>query len=48
MTSLEQLLSSILELIQKASLAGDHGVLAELVQRKQVICAALGAHEHSH
>jgi hypothetical protein len=45
MTSLELALSRILELIEKASEAGNTLAIAALMQRKQVICAALGAPE---
>jgi hypothetical protein len=45
MTSLEQALAGILELIEKARDAGNSLVLATLVQRKDAICAALAAPE---
>ena len=45
MTSLEQALASILELIEKARAAGNTLVLAALMQRKDAICAALAAPE---
>jgi hypothetical protein len=45
MTSLEQALASILELIEKARVAGNTLVLATLMQRKDTICAALAAPE---
>jgi hypothetical protein len=43
MTSLEQALASILELIEKAKFAGNSLALATLTARKQAICAALAA-----
>ena len=45
MTSLEQALASILELIEKAKAAGNSLGLATLMQRKDAICAALAAPE---
>jgi hypothetical protein len=45
MTTLEQALAGILELIEKAKSAGNSLALAALMQRKQVICAALAAPE---
>ena len=45
MTSLEQALASILELIEKARDAGNSLALATLMQRKNAICAALAAPE---
>jgi hypothetical protein len=45
MTSLEQVLASILELIENARVAGNSLVLAALMQRKDAICAALAAPE---
>jgi hypothetical protein len=45
MTSLEQALASILELIEKARAAGNTLVLTALMQRKDTICAALAAPE---
>ena len=45
MTSLEQALASILEMIEKARVAGNTLVLATLMQRKDTICAALAAPE---
>jgi|GEM_PF-5596306 len=45
MTSLEQALARILELIAQARAAGDARTLAALLQRKSVLCAALGAPE---
>jgi hypothetical protein len=45
MTSLEQALASILELIEKARVAGNSLALATLMQRKHAICAALAAPE---
>jgi hypothetical protein len=45
MTTLEQALASILELIEKARVAGNSLALATLVQRKDTICAALAAPE---
>jgi hypothetical protein len=47
MTSLEHKLASILELIEHARTAKDALALAALLQRKDVICAALAAPEHS-
>jgi hypothetical protein len=45
MTSLEQALASILELMEKAKAAGNSLGLATLTQRKNAICAALAAPE---
>ena len=45
MTNLEQALASILELIEKAKIARDSHALRALLQRKDVICAALAAPE---
>jgi len=45
MTSLEQTLASILELIEKAKAAGNSLALATLIARKHAICAALAAPE---
>jgi hypothetical protein len=45
MTSLEQALASILELIEKAKAAGNSLTLAALIARKHAICAALAAPE---
>jgi hypothetical protein len=45
MTSLEQALAGILELIEKAKSAGNTFAVAELLRRKEVICAALCAPE---
>jgi hypothetical protein len=45
MTTLEQALASILELIEKARVAGNSMTLATLMQRKDAICAALAAPE---
>jgi hypothetical protein len=45
MTTLEQALASILELIEKAKAAGNALALAALTQRKESICAALAAPE---
>src|SRR5262249_47873835 len=45
MTTLEQALASILELIEKAKAAGNSLALATLMRRKQAICAALAAPE---
>lgn len=45
MTTLEQALAGILELIDKARVAGNTLVLAALMQRKEAICAALAAPE---
>ena len=45
MTSLEQALASILELIEKAKAAGNSLALATLTARKHAICAALAAPE---
>jgi hypothetical protein len=45
MTSLEQALASILELIEKAKAAGNSLALAALIARKHAICAALAAPE---
>jgi hypothetical protein len=47
MTSLELKLASILELIEHARTAKDALALAALLQRKDAICAALAAPEHS-
>jgi hypothetical protein len=45
MTTLEQALASILEMIEKARVAGNALALTTLVQRKDAICAALAAPE---
>jgi len=45
MTSLEQALASILELIERARIAGNTLALTALLQRKDAICAALAAPE---
>jgi hypothetical protein len=45
MTSLEQALVSILELIEKAKAGGNSLALATLMARKHAICAALAAPE---
>jgi Flp pilus assembly protein TadB len=45
MTSLEQALASILDLIEKAKAAGNSLALATLIARKHAICAALAAPE---
>src|SRR5262249_18967281 len=45
MTSLEQALASILDLIEKAKAAGNTLALATLIARKHAICAALAAPE---
>ena len=45
MTSLEQALASILELIEKAKAAGNSLALATPTARKHAICAALAAPE---
>jgi hypothetical protein len=45
MTTLEQALAGILELIEKARVAGNSLALATLMQRKDAICAALAAPE---
>jgi hypothetical protein len=45
MTSLEQVLASILVLIEKARVAGNSLALATLIERKDAICAALAAPE---
>jgi hypothetical protein len=45
MTTLERALSSILELIEKARVAGNSLALDTLMQRKDAICAALAAPE---
>ncbi|HSR81092.1 MAG TPA: hypothetical protein VLL28_09970 [Hyphomicrobiaceae bacterium] len=45
MTSLEQALVSILELIEKAKAGGNSLALATLIARKHAICAALAAPE---
>ena len=45
MTSLEQALASILEMIEKAEAAGNSLALATLIARKHAICAALAAPE---
>jgi hypothetical protein len=47
MTNLEQALTSILASIEEAKSAGNSLVLAGLLQRKDTICAALAAPEHS-
>ena len=47
MTDLEQRLASILELIEHARAARNALALAALLQRKDAICAALAAPEHS-
>jgi hypothetical protein len=47
MTSLELKLASILELIEHARATKDALALAALLQRKDAICAALAAPEHS-
>jgi hypothetical protein len=47
MPSLEQALARILELIEQAKMAGDARALAELLERKTRICAALCALEQS-
>jgi hypothetical protein len=45
MTNLEQALANILNSIEKAKIAGNSLALAGLMQRKDVICAALAAPE---
>ena len=45
MTNLELALAGILELIEQAKVAGNTLALNTLLQRKQVICAALSAPE---
>jgi hypothetical protein len=45
MTVLEQALASILDLIEKARIAGNMLALEALMQRKDAICAALAAPE---
>jgi hypothetical protein len=45
MTSLEQALASILDLIEKAKAAGNSLTLTALIARKHAICAALAAPE---
>ena len=47
MTNLEQALANILSSIETAKIAGNSLALASLSQRKDVICAALAAPEHS-
>jgi hypothetical protein len=47
MTSLETKLASILALIEHARATKDALALAALLQRKDAICAALAAPEHS-
>ena len=47
MTNLEQALANILELIEKAEIAGNSLALVALLRRKDVICAALAAPEQS-
>lgn len=47
MTNLEQALASILDSIERAKNAGNSLVLAALLQRRDTICAALAAPEHS-
>jgi len=45
MTSLEKALAGILELIEKARIAGNALLVEALMQRKHAICAALAAPE---
>jgi hypothetical protein len=45
MTTLEQALARVLELIEKARAAGNALALSALNERKQAICAALAAPE---
>jgi hypothetical protein len=45
MTSLEQALARLIDLIERARAAGDAGALAALLRKKDVICAALSAPE---
>jgi hypothetical protein len=47
MTCLEHTLASILDSIERARLTRDALTLAALLQRKDSICAALAAPEHS-
>jgi hypothetical protein len=47
MTCLERTLADILESIERARVARDALALAALLQRKDAICAALSAPEHS-
>jgi hypothetical protein len=45
MTALEQALAGILDMIEKAKIAGNNLAVATLLQRKHAICAALAAPE---
>ena len=47
MTSLEQMLARILELIEDTRAAGNAQALPALLQRKETICAALAAPEQA-
>jgi len=47
MTNLELALASILEAMEAAKKAGNFLLLGALLQRKDTICAALAAPEHS-
>jgi hypothetical protein len=47
MTSLEQMLAQILQLIEDSRATGNAQALAALVQRKEAICAALAAPEQA-
>ena len=47
MTSLEQMLASILQLIEDTRMAGNAQAIPALVRRKETICAALAAPEQA-
>ena len=47
MTSLEQMLARILELIEDTRTAGNAQALPALLRRKETICAALAAPEQA-
>ena len=47
MTSLEQMLAQILQLIEDSRTTGNSQAIAALVRRKEAICAALAAPEQA-